>query len=137
MNTIRTLTTATIGALIAFAPNLAHADAPTPTATCDSITITGAAEGTTLLGIDAGYPMEIPAGTTIIYPMPQYTKTHHWTVSVIADGPWTGDPQFTSGDVADCSVPQTDTPALPAHVGGPSPVLNLEVWTDVALAPPW
>lgn len=122
------ITTAIIGALIGFAP-VAHADANV-TATCDSITITAAAEGSTLLGIDAGPPMEIAAGTTITYPMPQYTETHHWTVSVIADGPWTGDPQFASGDVAGCATPVVVATSEP-------PVALVELWADVALAPPW
>lgn len=124
----RTLTTIAIAAtLTGFAPSVARADNPV-TASCDAITVTAADTGSTLLGIDAEPPMKVPAGGTLTYPMPP-AESHHWTITVIADGPWTGDPQFSSGDVAECVTPVAD---VQVAISEPT-----ELWADVALAPPW
>lgn len=133
----RTLITAAIIGFVILAPGVSHAD-DSVTATCDSITVTSTDTGSTLLGIDAEPPMNITAGTTVAYPFPQDSESHHWTVTVIADGPWTGDPQFANGDVAGCTVQSDPYQEMAHQVTAPWPKVEVvSPWANVELAPPW
>jgi hypothetical protein len=140
-----------IAAAIAI-PTATHAD--NVTATCDSITVTADPGTRVHIGLDAEPPYTLvngESGTFGFFKLSNDATTSHWYSIDVHDMVSDVQLSFVKVEIGPCGTEPfpADTPPLPEFVGGPAVVepvetiadqvvvLDLAVWVDVALAPPW